>query len=560
MPTDFAGTRDPDHVKAGFPKDCSTCHVAVTWKGAQFDHASMTKFQLTGAHLRVDCATCHTGGVYAGTRTDCYGCHLANYEAVKNPDHVKSNFATACNGCHNNANWQAAKFDHALARFPLTGAHAQVACAQCHVGGQYTGTQAQCTGCHLADYQKTTNPNHTAAGFSQDCTLCHATTQWKGSTFDHSAKTKFALTGAHVPVSCNQCHTGSAYAGTSAQCSACHLPDYQKATNPTHAAAGFPQDCTACHTTTQWKGVSFNHSTATKFSLTGAHVPLACSQCHIGGKFAGTAAQCAGCHLASFQKTTNPNHGAAGFSQDCAVCHTTTQWTGAKFDHSKTKFALTGAHVPVSCNQCHTGSAYAGTSAQCSGCHLPDYQKTTNPNHAAAGFPQDCTACHTTTQWKGASFNHSTATKFPLTGAHVPLACSQCHVGGKFAGTSAQCAGCHLANYQKTTNPNHVAAGFSQDCAVCHTTTQWTGAKFDHSKTKFALTGAHVPVSCNQCHTGSAYAGTSTQCSACHLPDYQKTTNPNHVRPASRRTAPRATRRRSGKGLRSITARRRSSR
>ena len=53
----------------------------------------------------------------------------------------------------------------------------------------------------------------------------------------------------------------------------------------------------------------------------------------------------------------------------------------------------------------------------------------------------------------------------------------------------------------KTTNPNHVAAGFPQDCAACHTTTQWTGATFNHTtKTTFPLTGAHVSLTCNLCH------------------------------------------------------------
>ena len=126
-------------------------------------------------------------------------------------------------------------------------------------------------------------------------------------------------------------------------------------------------------------------------------------------------------------------------------------------------------------------------------CHLTNYQKTTNPNHVAAGFPQDCQLCHTTTQWTGATFDHTTKTTFPLTGAHMPLTCNQCHVDRRLHGLSTPCASCHLPNYQKTTNPNHVTAGFPQDCALCHTTTQWTGATFNHTTTTtFPLTGAHM--------------------------------------------------------------------
>ena len=595
----FTAGGDVDHVKAGFPRDCASCHTTVSWRGGLFNHAGTTKFALTGAHVQTACAQCHQGGRFAGTRAECYECHVKDFEAAKSPDHVNGRLATDCQGCHTTGSWQGAQFDHNKARFALTGAHVQTACAQCHVGGKYAGTSAQCADCHLAVYQKTTNPNHAAAGFPQDCTVCHTTARWQGATFDHN-KARFALTGAHVQTACAQCHVGGKYAGTSAQCADCHLAAFEKTTNPNHAAAGFPQDCTACHTTARWQGGQFDHSKA-RFALTGAHVQTACAQCHVGGKYTGTSAQCAGCHLAAYQKTTNPNHAAAGFPQDCTACHTTTRWQGATFDHNKARFALTGAHVQTACAQCHVGGKYTGTSAQCAGCHLPAYQKTTNPNHAAAGFPQDCTACHTTARWQGAQFDHNKArftltgahvqtacaqchvggkytgtsgpvrglppaglpenhqpeprrrgipaglhrvphhhalaggqfdhnkARFALTGAHVQTACAQCHVGGIYTGTSAQCAGCHLPAYQKTTNPNHAAAGFPQDCTACHTTARWQGATFDHNKARFALTGAHVQTACAQCHVGGKYTGTSAQCAGCHLPAYQKTTNPNHA-------------------------------
>ena len=56
---------------------------------------------------------------------------------------------------------------------------------------------------------------------------------------------------------------------------------------------------------------------------------------------------------------------------------------------------------------------------------------------------------------------------------------------------------CHMATYQATKNPNHVAAGFPTTCETCHTTAQWPGAKFDHNTaTKFPLTGKHTAVQC----------------------------------------------------------------
>ena len=414
---------------------------------------------------------------------------------------------------------------------PLTGSHCAVDLHSVPlVGRQYAGLSTQCATCHLPNYQKTTNPNHVTAGFPQDCAACHTTTRWTGATFNHSTTTSFPLTGAHVPLTCNLCHASGVYNGLSTQCASCHLPNYQKTTNPNHVTAGFPQDCAACHTTTRWTGATFNHSTKTSFPLTGAHVPLTCNLCHASGVYKGLSTQCASCHLPNYQKTTNPNHVTAGFPQDCAACHTTTRWTGATFDHSaRTRFPLTGAHVRVACNQCHSSGVYAGLSSSCVSCHLANYQRTTNPNHVTSGFPQDCVACHTTAQWTGATFNHSTTTTFPLTGAHLQATCTQCHSSGVYKGLAKTCVSCHLAKYQATTNPKHSAAGFPQDCSVCHSTTNWLGATFNHSTLPFPLVGKHVGLSCVSCHASGVYVGLATTCVSCHLARYQATTNPNHT-------------------------------
>ncbi|MBL0158638.1 MAG: hypothetical protein IPP47_16260 [Bryobacterales bacterium] len=531
---DYTKTTNPNHGAAGFSKDCVVCHSTTTWKGAKFDHAK-TKFPLTGGHSKPECAACHINGKYAGTPLACEGCHMPDFNKVTNPNHVTGGFPRDCAVCHTTVQWKGAKFDHnTTTKFPLTGFHTTVQCSVCHVNNVFKGTVATCEGCHLKDYNKpANNPNHVAAALPKDCALCHTTTTWKGGKFDHNTATKFPLTGFHKTVSCNACHVGNVYKGTAATCEGCHMPDYSKATNnPNHVTAGFPKDCAVCHTTVQWKGAVFNHSTATKFPLTGFHTTVACTACHVNNVFKGTVATCEGCHLKDYTKTTNPNHASAGFSKDCTVCHTTTSWKGATFDHSKTKFPLTGAHSTTLCTACHVNGVYAGTNQTCDGCHLKDYTKTTNnPNHVTAGLPKDCKLCHTTTTWKGAVFNHNTATKFPLTGFHTTVQCSACHVNNVFQGTVATCEGCHLKDYTKTTNPNHTTAGFGKDCALCHTTTTWKGAVFNHNTaTKFPLTGFHATVACSACHVNNVYKGTAATCEGCHLKDYNKTTNtPNHV-------------------------------
>ena len=62
-------------------------------------------------------------------------------------------------------------------------------------------------------------------------------------------------------------------------------------------------------------------------------------------------------------------------------------------------------------------------------------------------------------------------------------------MNGNFSLTSTTCWTCHLTDYNGANNPPHKAAGFPQDCTLCHNTTQWTGATFNHTTTGFALTG-----------------------------------------------------------------------
>ncbi|MBK6765595.1 MAG: hypothetical protein IPG71_04475 [bacterium] len=179
--------------------------------------------------------------------------------------------------CHTTDNWEAT-FDHQTTSFPLTGAHVQTACIQCHASGIYDGLPTACVSCHQADYNGTADPDHEAAQFPTTCQTCHTTSNWN-STFNHNA-TQFPLTGAHVQTSCQQCHVGGVFEGTPSQCVECHLTDYNATTDPDHEAAQFPTTCQTCHTTSNWNS-TFNHN-ATQFPLTGAHVQTSCQQCHVG--------------------------------------------------------------------------------------------------------------------------------------------------------------------------------------------------------------------------------------------------------------------------------------
>ncbi|MBL8221876.1 MAG: hypothetical protein JNL62_21750, partial [Bryobacterales bacterium] len=529
---DYTAAKIPNHAEANFPRDCAFCHATQTWQGAKFDHNTTTKFPLTGAHAGIgNCASCHAAGRFTGTPMNCSGCHMPDFEKSTNPNHARGRFSNTCEDCHATVQWKGAKFDHKLARFTLTGAHTRTDCAQCHVGGKWTGTTTECAECHRTDFAKPTNPSHTAGGFPQNCTMCHTTAQWSGAEFNHNTSTKFALTGKHTVTTCAQCHVNDRFAGTGQECSSCHLDLFRSASNPNHLTGGFPSECTMCHATAAWKGVTFRHETSTRFALTGKHASASCQQCHGNNQFAGTTMQCMGCHRSEFQKTTEPNHLAARFAEDCATCHTTSVWKGAKFDHSSaTKFALTGKHTAVTCQQCHVNDKFAGLGQDCATCHLDEFQKTKTPNHTAAGFASACQNCHSTTWWTGAKFDHNASTKFALTGKHTATTCQQCHLNDKFAGLGQDCVTCHRPELDRTANPNHAKAGFPSNCTMCHTTVQWTGAKFDHNtSTKFALTGKHTAATCQQCHTNERYAGIGQECATCHLDEFRNTKTPNHT-------------------------------
>ncbi|HMK22172.1 MAG TPA: hypothetical protein VK466_07535, partial [Terriglobales bacterium] len=511
--------------------NCAQCHTVKGWDMVtQRVREHENRFPLVGGHMGLDCADCHKSaavGQFLGLSTQCYSCHQSTYQQTTDPNHVTSGFSTQCEQCHNINTWQGASFDHLkYTGFALTGMHATLDCTACHVGGKYKGTPATCIGCHLSDFQKAGNPNHIALGLPQTCQTCHTTAGWSPATFNHDS-VGFPLTGGHAKLQCDQCHTNGNFNLTTTACVSCHLKDYTSTNNPNHAAAGIPQQCEMCHTTAGWQPASFDHS-KTAFPLTGAHTSVQCGQCHLNGNYNLTTAACYSCHQKDYQSTNSPNHASVNFPQQCEVCHNTSAWNPATFNHNNTSFPLTGAHTSVTCVNCHKNNNYTSLPTACYGCHATDYTSANNPNHVTAGFPQQCEICHTTSNWTSATFNHA-STGWPLTGAHTNLQCSQCHGSGNYNITNTACVSCHLADYTGTNNPNHASLGFPQQCDVCHSTSAWSPATFNHNNTSFPLTGAHTSVPCASCHLNNNYTTVPTDCYSCHKADYTGTNNPNHV-------------------------------
>ena len=496
-----------------FGANCESCHSVAGWQvSLQAIKNHQNRFPLVGAHALVQCDQCHknaAAGQFAGLSTSCYSCHQKDF-LTPVIDHVGLGFPSTCESCHSMDSWFNAKFDHLkYTGYALTGAHVTLPCTSCHINNVFKGTPAECYSCHVTDFTKSNNPPHVQLGLPHDCASCHSTSDWNNAKFDHTLYAHYPLTGAHASVTCAQCHVNNNYNSTPTACYSCHQADFTKTTNPNHVSSGFPTDCSLCHTTANWTSSTFDHS-KTSFPLTGAHVSVGCAQCHTNNNFTTLPKDCYGCHQADFTKTTNPNHVTGNFPTTCATCHSTSSWTGASFDHSKTSFPLTGAHASVPCAQCHTNNNYTTLPTACYGCHQKDFTGTTNPNHVSSGFPTDCTLCHSTSNWTSSTFNH--ASVFPLTGLHATIACATCHTNNNYTTLATDCYSCHKADYNGTNNPSHVAAGFPTTCATCHSTTDWTGATFNHNTTAFPLTGFHTTVACAACHTNNNYTTLPTAC------------------------------------------------
>lgn len=168
---DYEGAVDPNHVQGGFPTDCATCHAVTVWTESNFDHAR-TSFPLTGAHAAQSCLECHAAG-YTGTPTDCYACHQADYAQTSAPSHTAASFPTTCANCHSTTAWTPATWDHE-ALFPIeSGAHRNLACAECHVTPS-NYSHFECILCHEHNEADMADKHRERPDYQWVSTACYA--------------------------------------------------------------------------------------------------------------------------------------------------------------------------------------------------------------------------------------------------------------------------------------------------------------------------------------------------------------------------------------------------
>ena len=512
--------------------DCARCHTSNSWLVDNIPEIHEENgFPLIGAHGTLSCIDCHDSEPnlrFDNLGNECISCHQEDYLTTQSPNHIELGFSNDCIECHSPLalGWDSDIIDHDF--FPLTLGHDIPDCRECHLTPNYSDTSPECITCHQTDYDTTTDPDHGNAGFSTDCIECHTTNPgWTPATINHDF---FPLTLGHDIQDCTECHLTPNYSDTSPECITCHQTDYDTTTDPDHSNAGFPTDCIECHTTNPgWTPATINHDF---FPLTLGHDIQDCTECHQTSNYSDTSPECVSCHQTDYDTTTNPDHSSAGYPTDCISCHSTNPgWTPAVVDHDF--FPLTLGHDIQDCTQCHTNGNYSNLSPDCVACHQTNYDTTSNPNHNNAQFAVDCVDCHTTNpNWTPVNWDHNF---YPLNGAHATIAddCIACHTGENYINTPNTCVGCHLEDYNNTTDPNHSSAQFPQDCMECHNEVAWEPATFDHDGMYFPIySGKHNGEwdQCIECHTNpNDYS--FFNCLQCHEHNDQNQVDNDHDHP-----------------------------
>jgi hypothetical protein len=287
---------DPHKGRLG--EHCADCHTEDTWLRVKpYDH-DKTKFKLDGAHKDVACAGCHTGELYKDLGTGCVACHrLQDVHATR--------YGAKCETCHDLQKWKTIHFDHDKdTKYPLRGKHPKVECDLCHTGKLYGVKLATtCLSCHKDD---DVHKNQLGGR----CEQCHDETDWhKKVTFNHDVS-RLPLIGRHAIVPCEECHASQSFKKTSLVCGECHK-------DTVHEGRLGP-NCGSCHNPNGWTRWRFNHTTQTKYQLTGKHEDLSCEACHTDRKPTKLTlpTACTACH-----NRDDAHQGS--FGRSCDRCHGT---------------------------------------------------------------------------------------------------------------------------------------------------------------------------------------------------------------------------------------------
>ena len=143
--------------------------------GRRTSTTTQTRFPLTGAHQRVDCARCHVGGRYTGTPDGLLLLPPGRLRPHHEPEPRAAGFPTQCETCHTTNAWRPANFDHDGRYFPIySGKHRGkwTSCADCHVNaGNYRAFE--CILCHEHSNHAEVDTSTGESGYAYQSAACY---------------------------------------------------------------------------------------------------------------------------------------------------------------------------------------------------------------------------------------------------------------------------------------------------------------------------------------------------------------------------------------------------
>jgi hypothetical protein len=400
MGTSCVECHDDVH-KGRLGTSCADCHTTRDFKEittARFDH-DKTRYPLRGKHVSVECVSCHKGGYDPAALpafADCADCHRDPHGG----DAKLAGRAADCAACHDLNGYRPSTYTvarHRDSKYPLEGAHARVACSECHGQGQAKDASgavratfrfhpefARCTDCH-----DDAHGGQLAARADRGaCETCHGVEAFRPSLFQvaqHQAL-RFPLEGVHEKTACKDCHgpdrrllpaipekpeIGKARVQlrfASLECTQCHRDPHEDRYSAGTELGG-DAGCVTCHGFGSFRETNVDVAAHAKyrFPLGGAHAAVPCFECHrdlrleppsslllaptMRLSFLSEARICADCH-------EDPHGGQFAGRLDggaCDICHGSDSFKPASgFDHDEdARFPLEGAHQRVACEKCH---------------------------------------------------------------------------------------------------------------------------------------------------------------------------------------------------------------
>jgi hypothetical protein len=526
------------HIAVNTGTDCISCHRYQDVSFAQFSMSTAEHTKVSGT-----CTNCHTVGLsFPGTTIKtkaavnhiptvgaCSTCHTGSNNTL-NPNGFKTPDLSLQNV--SGGTW-ASSSDH-------TGLGGT--CISCHgTGKTYTGVRTI-----------TSKPGHVPIGTS-DCGTCHLKTAFLPASGHVLAYAGKCLTCHNTGPTGNPKGKIANHIATAASCDVCHTTWTTHLANETGVFADCSTDpkscmgatghtavsatCASCHLSTGNQSLTGGTTAVTVIGIAAQHIPIntgaSCVACHAPTNFdtfsrtwtaammshaAVSVTSCNACHAspanASFTSTpalvirTAPSPGngpnASGHipvTGDCAVCHTSGNYTSAGFTQSWSATSMKHTAVDTgTCSGCHamaTTDYTFATNVKVIGSQTSPPPSGTVAYHTVAGNAPsaDCKGCHTSLT------SFANATNY----THIP-------------GDAGQCRTCHAGSAPtgKTIIANHIAT--TAQCDVCHTTwsshlTAEAGIFADCSTSPKTCMGA----------TGHAAVTAPGACNSCHLPTGNKT-------------------------------------